>query len=625
MKPTRRSTPTRPLLFALALVVAAVAAFLGFTGTAPNGQLTVIVSGGHAHPVSAGGRYFRPPGTVVVSQARTGAFAFPSDDTYRLFSRDGAEIPATFDIHYTLSDPAPLVDFVEQSGNGARPTDGAFVDTVIGAALRHSARPATAELDAGSIYQTQGRALVEALTRSLTLPRGVEVEIALHSLAMSATAQRTLVAKSADGRGRRVLFIGIDALDWTLLEPLMAEGRLPTITRLVRGGVRADLHTLTPMLSPLIWTSMATGVGPERHGILDFFVKDPQTGNLVPATSAARRVPAFWNIATNYGRRVNVVGWLATWPAETINGTLVSDRFGFLAYAAGQVRDEQAEDVVSPASYMAEARRLAFRPDELSFEKVTRFLDISRAELAGARTGGYRRGNLINNFVLTYATAETYRRIGVDLLSRPADLTAVYFEFIDAMGHLFMPYAPPRRPGVSVADFDRYRDAVKIGYVEMDRIVGSLVAAAGDSTLVLIASDHGFLSGDRRPTGSAAMDAGQAARWHRDPGVLVMNGPGVRSGARLEHASVMDIAPTLLHLAGLPVSQEMEGKVLVDALTPADLARHPVRQIDRYRLAPECWSPPTGPATTPGSAPIAGGPESKSPGAASPPACAGQP
>lgn len=592
MSHVRRSRGPAPLFLALALVAVALVGWFALTAVAPRDALTVVVGGGKVRAVAAGGRYFRPPGTVAVSETRTGALAFPTDDTYRLFSRDGAEIPATFDVRYTLNDPAPLVDYVSQARAGTAAAGGDFVGTVIGGALRQAARPAAAGLDAAVIYQTQGRALVEALTRELTLPRGVEVEIALRSLAMSASAQRNLVTERAEARGRRVLFIGIDAFDWALLEPLMAEGRMPNFTRLVRGGVRADLRTLSPMLSPLIWTSMATGVGPDRHGILDFFVKDPQTGNLVPATSAARRVPAFWNIATNYGRRVNVVGWLATFPAETINGTLVSDRFGFLAYAAGQVRDDQSEDVMSPPAYLARARELAFRPEQLSFEKVTRFLDISRNELAGARSGGYRRGNLINNFVLTYATAETYRQIGVDLLRQPADLTAVYFEFIDAMGHLFMPYAPPRRAGVSVADFDRYRDAVKIAYVEMDRIIGSLVEAAGDSTVVMLASDHGFLSGDRRPTGSAAMDAGQAARWHRDPGVLVLNGPGIRAGARLDHAGVMDVAPTLLHLAGLPVSQEMEGKVLKDALRAEDLRAHPVQEIDRYRLAPEVWTPP---------------------------------
>lgn len=594
MSHVRRSASPWPLLLGLAMVAAAAAGFFGLTGVAPPDALTVVLRGGRAQSVAIGQRYFRPPGAVVISEPHAGTLQFPTDDTYRLFSRDGAEIPAAFDIRYRLSDPAPLLDFVTQSRAAAPPPPGAFVGAVLVEALRQAARPAAAGLAARAIYDTQGRALVEALTRELTLPRGVEVEIGLRSLAMSATAQRSLVAQRAEARGRRVLFIGVDAFDWALLEPLMAEGRLPAFTRLVRGGVRADLHTLSPMLSPLIWTSMATGVGPDRHGILDFFVKDPQTGDLVPAMSSARRVPAFWNIATNYGRGVNVVGWLATWPAESINGTLVSDRFGFLAYAAGQVRDDQADDVMAPATYLAEARRLAFRPEQLSFEKVTRFLDISRGELAAARSGGYKRGNLINNFVLTYATAETYRQIGVDLLRRPADITAVYFEFIDAMGHLFMPYAPPRRAGISVADFDRYRDAVKIGYVEMDRIIGSLVAAAGDSTVIMIASDHGFLSGERRPTGSAAMDAGQAARWHRDPGVLVMNGPGIRAGVRLERASVMDVAPTLIHLAGLPISQEFEGKVLMEALSAEDRRAHPVQSIDRYRLAPEAWSPPTG-------------------------------
>lgn len=597
MAPRPRSLPVLPLLAA----VAVVAGTLLCAGRAAREPITLVMRSGRPVPVAAGSFFFRPPGTTVITEPRGGSFRFPPDDTYRLFSADSAEIPATFAVNYTLGDPGPLVDYWGGGATGRLPAPGSnFAADVLVAAFRAAARPAAAGLDAGTVYQTEGRALVEALTRELELPRGVEVEITLHSLAMSAGAQRALLTDRAERRGRPVLFIGVDALDWILLEPLMAEGRVPNLTRLVRGGVRGDLRTLSPMLSPLIWTSIATGVGPERHGILDFFVKDPETGRPVPATSSARRVPAFWNIATNYGRSVNVVGWLATWPAESIRGVMVTDRFGFLAYAAGAVRDENAEDVVAPAAALARVRAQSFTPDRLGFEKASRFLDVSRGEFAAARTGGFRRGNLVNNFVLTYATGETYRRIGVELLRDPADVTAVYFEFIDAVGHLFMPYAPPRRSGVTVADFDRYRDAVKIGYVEMDRWIGSLLDAAGDSTIVIVASDHGFLSGSARPAGSAAMEGGQAARWHRDPGVLILSGPGVRRGERLAQASVLDMAPTLLHLAGLPVSAEMTGRVLTAALTPAELASRPVQTIDRYRLPAEIWSPPAAARDTTG-------------------------
>src|SRR5262249_61524349 len=74
-----------------------------------------------------------------------------------------------------------------------------------------------------------------------------------------------------------------------------------------------------------------TGVSPIEHGILDFAQFDPTTGAKEPITSSLRRVPAIWNMASSQGKRVGVVGLWATYPAEQINGTIVSDRlFTFL-------------------------------------------------------------------------------------------------------------------------------------------------------------------------------------------------------------------------------------------------------------------------------------------------------
>src|SRR5262249_56686676 len=101
-----------------------------------------------------------------------------------------------------------------------------------------------------------------------------------------------------------------------------------------------------------------TGVSPIEHGILDFAQFDPTTGAKEPITSSARRVPAIWNMASSQGRRVGVIGLWATYPAEQVNGTIVSDRlFTFLfnqaAPPAGLVfpadRDSWARDALQRA------------------------------------------------------------------------------------------------------------------------------------------------------------------------------------------------------------------------------------------------------------------------------------
>jgi len=53
---------------------------------------------------------------------------------------------------------------------------------------------------------------------------------------------------------------------------------------------------------------------------------------------------------------------------------------------------------------------------------------------------------------------------------------------------------------------------------------------------------------------------------HRPDGVLIMAGGGVRPGVRLSGAQITDVAPTLLHLVGVPLPANLDGRVLAEAL-----------------------------------------------------------
>src|SRR5438093_12370234 len=92
-----------------------------------------------------------------------------------------------------------------------------------------------------------------------------------------------------------IALVGLDGADWNIIDPLVKAGRMPHLAALMAKGVRCRLLTISPTLSPVIWTSMATGVKPERHGILDFTAINKETGEAIPVTSNLRRVPALWN------------------------------------------------------------------------------------------------------------------------------------------------------------------------------------------------------------------------------------------------------------------------------------------------------------------------------------------
>jgi len=132
-----------------------------------------------------------------------------------------------------------------------------------------------------------------------------------------------------------VIFIGLDGADWELLDDYMARGLMPNPAALAKEAARGPLITEHPPLSPLLWTTMMTGISPLEHGILDFTRFNPVTGNKEPITSDERRAPAIWNMATMAGKRVAVFGLWATYPAEPVRGVDVSDRLFTFLFSEG--------------------------------------------------------------------------------------------------------------------------------------------------------------------------------------------------------------------------------------------------------------------------------------------------
>ncbi|MFM8784448.1 MAG: alkaline phosphatase family protein [Phycisphaerales bacterium] len=88
---------------------------------------------------------------------------------------------------------------------------------------------------------------------------------------------------------QRLLILGWDAADWQVIDPLLSRGRMPNLARLLSAGTRADLRTLEPKLSPLLWSTIATGKTADRHGILNFVEPSP-AGDGVRADGDAMRM-----------------------------------------------------------------------------------------------------------------------------------------------------------------------------------------------------------------------------------------------------------------------------------------------------------------------------------------------
>ena len=126
---------------------------------------------------------------------------------------------------------------------------------------------------------------------------------------------------------RRLLLVGWDAADWKVIHPLVDAGHMPNLTRLIERGVMGNLATLQPMLSPMLWTSIATGKRPYKHGVHGFSEVAPDTGDVRPISTLSRTTKAVWNILHQQGKTCHVVGWWPSHPAEPLRGAMVSNHF----------------------------------------------------------------------------------------------------------------------------------------------------------------------------------------------------------------------------------------------------------------------------------------------------------
>ena len=356
--------------------------------------------------------------------------------------------------------------------------------------------------------------------------------------------------------GRRVLLVGWDAADWRVIQPLIDGGHMPNLARLVERGVMGNLATLQPMLSPMLWTSIATGKRPTKHGVHGFSEIDPGSGAVRPVSARSRITKAIWNILHQQGKTCHAVGWWPSHPAEPLRGGMVSDLFQKAVAPADRPWPLPA-GCVHPPALAADLAPLRVHPQEIEGDMLRAFVPRA-AEIDQAKD---KRLEMLAKLVAECASVQAAATH--ILANRPDwDFCAVYQDAIDHFSHGFMRYHPPRLDWVSVDDFAMYSQVVGGAYVFHDTMLGVLLELAGDDVTVLLVSDHGFHSDHLRPRELPNEPAGPAAE-HRPYGIFVAAGPGIRADELVFGGSLLDVAPTVLTLFDLPVGRDMDGRPLV--------------------------------------------------------------
>jgi predicted AlkP superfamily phosphohydrolase/phosphomutase/Flp pilus assembly protein TadD len=389
---------------------------------------------------------------------------------------------------------------------------------------------------------------------------------------------------------RRVIVLGLDGLDPRAVDLLMSEGKLPNFARMRQEGAYGRLLSAKPLVSPVLWTTIATGRPPADHGIGPFVAESNATGSPFPVTSEMRRVKSIWNILSELGKKVAVVGWWATWPAEPVHGVIVSDHAGYPFLLPPAVNGARSRaGVTYPEDRLSKLDPLVARPDDMSLEEVSPFIEVGKEELLR----DFDLDDDVSRFKWALANAKSYERIGLQLWreERP-DLLMVYIEATNTVAYLFGHlFRAGELQGELAEQRRKFGNAVEQMYLYADRLVGKYMEAMDEDTTLVVVSDHGFELGLSHEDPSKARDPRRESEsFHRNEGILYLYGNRVRRNARIEQATLLDIAPTLLELSAQAAARDMPGGVLAEAL----VAYTPGELVATYESAPAGPSSPAG-------------------------------
>ena len=249
----------------------------------------------------------------------------------------------------------------------------------------------------------------------------------------------------------RVVLVGVDGASWSVIDPLLAAGELPSIAAVAERGIAAELEAVEPVNSPTVWTSIATGRSPEAHGVTDFLKR-----------SVSVQVPTIFERLAAQGKRVGTYDYLVTWPPRPLPGGFVIP--GWLR------RDES----VTPADVFERAGLPKYRYSLDGLASREDYVENSRKELA-------------------HKAAHWNALAGAFDL----DVGAVTFYSVDGLSHRFWHDSFPEQfdEGVPPPE-ERYANLIPATMIGIDRAIGEIAGALGPEDSLLVVSDHGFKAGE---------------------------------------------------------------------------------------------------------------------------------
>ncbi|MFH1502320.1 MAG: alkaline phosphatase family protein [Candidatus Eisenbacteria bacterium] len=393
----------------------------------------------------------------------------------------------------------------------------------------------------------------------------------------------------------RVLLIGVDGMDWERAWRLASEGRMPNLGRMMENGASGVLTSIPPYVSPTVWTSIATGKLGAKHGIGGFTAYGQRGGTFELIGTGMIKCRTLWEILAAAERTSGVIGWLVTYPPVPVTTYTVSSRaVTAMSTEPGVIRAvDDGVDMsagVHPPELWQSIVELGTYPSDISPDDVRRHLgSLEYLEEEEVKT---RSLDIASRLAGDRTTVTLARRLMSD---RPTDLTAVYLRGTDIVSHFFWRYWEPEswtRKKIKPEVIETLGPVIDRYYESVDGMIGEILEQRDDDTIVVVCSDHGF-AGHRGHEGfvrEGSNDTAFGVLMHRDKGIVVMEGPGIARGVRIEGATVLDITPTVLAALGLPAARDMDGRPLTAAFEQAFVDENPIAYIDTYETGEKATS-----------------------------------
>ena len=465
---------------------------------------------------------------------------------------------------------------------------------ILGASLVTAAAVVFLALGVAHLGRRGGR--ISAAILSITMLFSIAAPVAARGPARQLPLPTRSLPAAGDGgapSGSRVRMLMFDGASLDVISPAVAAGRLPNIARIFDQGAVLHLATLRPTQAEPVWSAIATGRYPMYNGVRSAVVYRALGGTPIdllpdycftqalvtfgflteePLTSTDLTARPIWNILSDRGVSVGVIGWPLTHPAPVVNGFAVSDVFHRLSEVE---LGQDSTPAIWPGGWLEDAlaaMQVPANPDP-----------VSLVSAMGAPQP-------INDYDVRSDQAPILAdRVHLQLLNAfetPAPrFLAARFPGIDAVGHRFLRYADPSAFGdVSEAERRRFGDVLNQYYGLLDTLVGREMERLGPNDLLLVVSAFGMepLSPGKRVLAILAGNPQISGTHEPAPdGFVLAFGNAVARG-RPNRASVVDLAPTILYFLGLPVGRDMDGFARIDLLTPAFTSDKPVTYIPSY-------------------------------------------